>query len=79
MEEVKETKAEVAKKDEADEPEEIIPQNETPEETIARLTKKVHDLQEKIKQKNNLIEDLERALNERQRSKIVTFLKGLFK
>lgn len=75
----KETKAEVAKKEEADEPEEIIPQNETPEETIARLTKKVHDLQEKIKQKNNLIEDLERALNERQRSKIVTFLKGLFK
>lgn len=76
---VKETKAEVAKKEEADEPEEIIPQNETPEETIARLTKKVHDLQEKIKQKNNLIEDLERALNERQRSKIMTFLKGLFK
>lgn len=75
----KETKAEVAKKEEADEPEEIIPQNETPEETIARLTKKVHDLQEKIKQKNNLIEDLERALNERQRSKIMTFLKGLFK
>ena len=74
-----ETKAETGKTEEADEPEEVIPQNETPEETIARLTKKVHDLQEKIKQKNNLIEDLERALNERQRSKIVTFLKGLFK
>ena len=75
----KETKAEVEKKEEADEPEEVIPQNETPEEKIARLEKKVLYLQEKIKQKNNLIEDLERALNERQRSKIVTFLKGLFK
>lgn len=76
---VEETKTEVEKTEETDEPEEVIPQNETPAETIARLEKKVRYLQEKIKQKNNLIEDLERALNERQRSKIVTFLKGLFK
>jgi hypothetical protein len=75
----KETKTETEKTEEADEPDEVIPQNETPEETIARLTKKVRYLQEKIKQKDNLIEDLERALNERQRSKIMTFLKGLFK
>ena len=73
---VKETKPETA---EADEPEDVIPQNETPEEKIARLEKKISYLQEKIKQKNNLIEDLERAINERQRSKIWTFFKGLFK
>ncbi len=74
-----EAETEVKKTEEADEPEEVIPQNETPAETIARLQKKIRDLQEKIQQKDNLIEDLERALNERQRSKIATFLKGLFK
>ena len=72
----KETKAEVEKREETNEPEEIIPENETPEEKIARLEKKVRDLQ-------NLIEYLENALNEQQHSKFMTkitdFFKGLFK
>ena len=72
----KETKAEVEKREETDEPEEIIPENETPEEKIARLEKKVRDLQ-------NLNEYLENALNEQQHSKFMTkitgFFKGLFK
>lgn len=73
---VEETKAEVEKREETDEPEEVIPENETPEEKIARLEKKVRDLQ-------NLNEYLENALNERQHSKfmnkITGFFKGLFK
>ena len=73
---VEETKAEVEKREKTDEPEEIIPENETPEEKIARLEKKVRDLQ-------NLNEYLENALNERQHSKfmnkITGFFKGLFK
>jgi hypothetical protein len=72
-----ETAATEDKNDE--EADETVPQNETLEEKIARLEKENLCLKEKIRQKNNLIEDLERALNAKQRSKIVTFLKGLFK
>ena len=72
-----ETKTEVEKTEEADEPEEVIPQNETPAETIARLEKKIRDLQEKIKQKDNLIEDLGAEINKKR--SFWSILKGLFK
>ena len=78
QQEIKEEEAEETKREpeESDEPEEVIPQNETPEEKIARLEKKVRDLQ-------NLNEYLEHALNEQQHSKFMTkimdFFKGLFK
>ena len=65
--------------EETDETEEGVLPNETPEETIARLQNIIRNLKEKNKQKDFLIEDLERALNERQRSKILAFFKGLFK
>lgn len=64
--------------------EEAVPENETPEEKIARLEKKIIKLEEKIRQKDNLIkakdnllEEYEKAIN--QKRSFWHFIKGMFK
>ena len=72
--------------------EETVPENETPEETIARLERKIAEqgrkiaeLEETIRQKDNLIkakdnliEEYEKAINQK-RSIVKSIFKGMFK
>ena len=60
-----------------EEVEEKIPENETPEEKIARLERKIAQLQEKIRQKDNIIEAYEEEINKKRSLK--GFFKGFFK
>lgn len=65
--------------------EETVPENETPEEKIARLERKIAELEETIRQKDNLIkakdniiEEYEKAINQK-RSFLKDFFKRMFK
>ena len=74
------TPAEEEKAEKTESPEESreeIPLNETAEEKIARLEKKIIQLQEKIKQQNNIIEAYEEEINKKRSVK--GFFKGFFK
>lgn len=61
------------KAEEDEEIEEKIPENETPAEKIARLERKIAQLQEKVEQQAKIIEDYEEELNKKRS------VKGFFK